>query len=167
MSFIPVNNVGIGHNPPGPVGIFSPQHIWDVININIGAATQLSRHFINKWYKSQTKGLIVNISSGIELQPCPFGSVYGGSKAYMRSFTQALQEELKDTGISVQLCSPNFVVTKINSYSKKIMKGGNVFLPQPEEYAKWAVGTLGRLDETSGYYWHGIQVGWNQFINGT
>ncbi|KAM7352953.1 hydroxysteroid dehydrogenase-like protein 1 [Cochliomyia hominivorax] len=152
-----INNVGIGHNPPGPLGTFSCQHIWDVININVAAATQLSRHFINKWYKSRTKGLIVNISSGTELQPCPHGSVYGASKAYIKSFTLALQEETKNTGISVQLCSPNFVVTKINRYSKIIMKGGSPFLPQPNGYAKWAVGTLGRTDETSGYFWHGIQ----------
>ncbi|KAI8125621.1 hypothetical protein FF38_08052 [Lucilia cuprina] len=151
-----INNVGIGHSPPGPIGTFSPEHMWEVINVNIGAATHLSRHFINKWRKEKVKGLIVNISSGIELQPCPFGSVYGGSKAYMQSFTKALQEETKNLDITIQLCSPNFVVTKINSYSKKVMRG-NLFIPQPEEYARWAVSTLGKVDETTGYFWHGIQ----------
>ncbi|XP_065357056.1 hydroxysteroid dehydrogenase-like protein 1 [Calliphora vicina] len=151
-----INNVGIGHNPPGPIGTFSPEHMWQVINVNIGAATQLSRHFIYKWRKAGEKGLIVNISSGIELQSCPFGSIYGGSKAYMQSFTKALQEETKNMGITIQLCSPNFVVTKINSYSMKVMRG-NLLIPPPEEYAKWAVSTLGKVDETSGYFWHGIQ----------
>lgn len=143
---------------PGNITTFSPEHMWDVINVNIGAATQLSRHFINNWQKAGTKGLIVNISSGIGLQPCPFGSIYGGSKAYMRSFTYALQEETKNLGISVQLCAPNLVVTKINNYSKKIMQG-HLFVPRPEEYAKWAVSTLEKTDETSGYFWHGVQVG--------
>lgn len=128
-----------------------------MININIGAATLLSRFFIKMWQKRQVKGHIVNISSGFGLQPCPFGSVYGASKAYIHSFTLALQEETKKLGITVQLLSPNFVITQINSYSTPIMNG-NIFIPKPDEYAKWAVSTLGMVDETTGYFWHGVQV---------
>lgn len=153
----PVNNVGIGHDPPGTINTFSADHIWNMINVNIGAATLLSRFFINMCQQRQVKGHIVNISSGFGLQPCPYGSVYGASKAYLNSFTRALQEETKHLGITVQLLSPNFVVTKINRYSSAIMSG-NIFIPKPHEYAKWAVKTLGRVDHTTGYIWHDVQV---------
>ncbi|XP_013114149.2 hydroxysteroid dehydrogenase-like protein 1 [Stomoxys calcitrans] len=150
-----VNNVGIGHNPPGPVGNFSSDHLWDMINVNIAAATQLSRHFVHEWYSNGIKGCIVNISSGLEQQPCPHGAVYGASKAYLRSFTLALQHEVEHLGIRVQLVSPGFVVTKINNYSSFIMKG-NLFTPQADQYAEWAVESIGKTKATTGYFWHGV-----------
>lgn len=128
-----------------------------MINVNIGAATQLSRHFVDLWYRNGTKGCIVNISSLLDLQPCPYGSVYGASKAYIRSFTLALQREVKPLGITVQLVSPDGVATKINRYSSWMMKG-NLFIPTADAYAKWAVGTVGKSSATTGYFWHGIQV---------
>ncbi|XP_075151242.1 hydroxysteroid dehydrogenase-like protein 1 isoform X1 [Haematobia irritans] len=150
-----INNVGIGHNPPGPLGTFTSEHVWDMINVNIAAATQLCRHFVRIWHREGTKGCIVNVSSGLELLACPYGSVYSASKAYLRSFTVALQHEVEQSGITVQLLSPGFVATKINSYSRALMKGG-LFAPQANDYAEWAVNTLGKSSYTTGYIWHGI-----------
>lgn len=50
-----------------------------------------------------------------------------------------------------------FVNTKMNAFSQKLQKN-NLFVPDPEEYAKYAVMTLGKVDESSGYWAHGIQV---------
>ncbi|XP_075153826.1 inactive hydroxysteroid dehydrogenase-like protein 1 [Haematobia irritans] len=150
-----VNNVGIGHNPPGTICTFTAQHLWDMMNVNIGAATQLSRYFIDLWYRTSKKGCIVNVSSITANSPCPYGAVYGATKAYLNSLTIALQHEVKSMGIEVQLLSPHFVATEINNYSTFIRKG-YLLSPQPEIYAKWAVNTLGKCDMTTGYLWHGI-----------
>lgn len=75
----------------------------------------------------------------------------------MKSFTIALQDECKPYGIEVQLLSPYFVQTKINNYSTTIM-AGNIFIPDVETYTRWAVLSLGKTNETTGYWAHAFQV---------
>ncbi|XP_073821617.1 hydroxysteroid dehydrogenase-like protein 1 [Musca autumnalis] len=152
-----VNNVGIGHNPPGIISSFKADHLWDMIYVNIAAATQISRHFVDLWLRQKVSGCLVNVSSVLELQPCAYGSVYGASKAYLQSFTTALQHETAPFDIDVQLLSPGAVKTKINGYSSWVRKG-NLWIPSTEEYAKQAVYTLGKSSTTTGYFWHGIHM---------
>lgn len=56
-----------------------PQGLWDILNINIGATTLMTRMILPQMQKRQ-KGAIVNVSSGSELQPLPLLSVYAASK---------------------------------------------------------------------------------------
>ncbi|KAH8276701.1 hypothetical protein KR018_010889 [Drosophila ironensis] len=150
-----VNNVGSGK--PLSLLKWSQEATQNIIDTNVIAVSQLSRIFFRRMKDNGIKGAIVNVSSGTELQPLPYGAYYAASKAYTRSFTLALHYEAKQFGILVQLLSPNFVVTKINSYSSRIMKGG-LFIPSAEEYARSAVNQLrDGVDETPGYLWHHLQ----------
>ncbi|EDV31468.1 uncharacterized protein Dana_GF14538 [Drosophila ananassae] len=150
-----VNNVGAGK--PLPLAKWSQEDTQNIIDTNVVAVSQLSRIFLKRMKDAGIKGAIVNVSSGTELQPLPYAAYYAASKAYTRSLTLAMQYEAKPFGIHVQLLSPNFVVTKINSYSKAIMKGG-LFIPSAEVYAKSSVNQLrDGVDETAGYIWHQIQ----------
>ncbi|EDW90215.1 inactive hydroxysteroid dehydrogenase-like protein 1 [Drosophila yakuba] len=150
-----VNNVGVG--TPTALLKVSQEDTEIIIKTNVVAVSQLSRIFFQRMKASKTKGAIVNVGSGSELQPMPYDALYAASKAYTRSLTLALYHEAKPYGIHVQLLSPNFVVTKINSYSKQIMKGG-LFIPSASVYAKSAVNQLrDEVDETSGYLWHHVQ----------
>ncbi|XP_017056584.1 inactive hydroxysteroid dehydrogenase-like protein 1 [Drosophila ficusphila] len=150
-----VNNVGIG--TPSPVLTFTQETIQNIIDTNVVAVSQLSRIFFQRMKESKIKGAIVNVSSGSDLQPMPYDAYYAASKAYNRSFTLALYHEAKPYGIHVQLLSPNFVVTKINSYSEQIMKGG-LLIPSASAYAQSAVDQLrDGVEETPGYLWHHVQ----------
>ncbi|XP_017086570.1 hydroxysteroid dehydrogenase-like protein 1 [Drosophila eugracilis] len=150
-----VNNVGSG--TPSPILKWTQEATQNIIDTNVVAVSQLSRLFFQRMKASKIKGAIVNVSSGTEMQPLPYGAYYAASKAYTRSLTLALCHEAKPFGIHVQLLSPNFVVTKINSYSRQIMKGG-LFIPSASTYAKSAVDQLrDGVDETPGYFWHHIQ----------
>jgi 17beta-estradiol 17-dehydrogenase / very-long-chain 3-oxoacyl-CoA reductase len=62
------------------------QLLWEIININVGAVTILSRAVIPQM-KEKRRGIIVNISSGSECQPIPLTSVYGASKIYVKNFS--------------------------------------------------------------------------------
>ncbi|KXJ76031.1 hypothetical protein RP20_CCG010469 [Aedes albopictus] len=44
----------------------------------------------------------------------------------------------------------------MNNFSTTLMKGG-LFIPDAESYAKYAVFTLGKTKQTTGYWTHGIQ----------
>lgn len=74
-----VNNVGRMYDFPDELSNVSEQLLWDIVNINIGAVTMMTRMVINDM-KQAGRGAIVNISSGSELQPLPFMAVYAASK---------------------------------------------------------------------------------------
>lgn len=56
-----------------------PQSLWELLNVNIGATTMLTRMILPQMQKRQ-KGAIVNVSSGSELQPLPLMTVYAATK---------------------------------------------------------------------------------------
>ncbi|XP_055547198.1 inactive hydroxysteroid dehydrogenase-like protein 1 [Wyeomyia smithii] len=152
-----VNNAGMNVDFPDDLDKVPEDKLWGIINVNIAAATMLTRIVLPEM-KQRRQGAIVNISSGSELQPLPYMTVYAASKAYMHNFTLAMQYELEPFGITCQLVSPLFVTTKMNSYSDTIMAGG-VFIPNAKSFAKYAVFTLGKTKQTTGYWSHGIQYG--------
>lgn len=55
------------------------QELWDIVNINIGAATFMTRLLLPQM-KLRGRGAIVNVSSSSELQPLPLMTVYAASK---------------------------------------------------------------------------------------
>jgi 17beta-estradiol 17-dehydrogenase / very-long-chain 3-oxoacyl-CoA reductase len=150
-----VNNVGRNYDFPNNVDQVSEKLIWDIININIGATTMMTRMVI-PMMKLNGRGMIVNIGSGSELQPMPYMAIYGCSKVFVRNFTLAIQKELEPFNIQVQLLSPMFVSTKMNDYSKSI-RNVNVFVPDVDTYTRSAVFTLTKTDQTNGYFAHGLQ----------
>lgn len=81
-----VNNVGRMYEYPNEFDLVSEDLIWDIININIGAVTMMTRITIPRM-KVKRRGLIVNISSGSESQPMPLTAVYAATKSYTRNFT--------------------------------------------------------------------------------
>ncbi|XP_053673428.1 inactive hydroxysteroid dehydrogenase-like protein 1 [Anopheles nili] len=152
-----VNNVGANVDYPDDLDHIPEDKLWQLININVGAVTMLTRAVL-PGMKKRGQGAIVNISSGSELQPLPYMTVYAATKAYIHNFTLAMQHELEPFGITCQLVSPMFVTTKMNNFSTTIMEGG-LFIPNAEMYAKFATFTLGKTKQTTGYWSHGFQYG--------
>lgn len=101
------------------VGEVPEEELWDIINVNVGAATFMTRMVICDMQKNG-KGAIVNISSGSELQPLPLMTVYAATKVYVKSFSEALRAEYAKFGVTVQHLSPLFVNTKMNAFSPRL-----------------------------------------------
>ena len=57
------------------------------------------------------RGTIVNVSSALVFCILPVSAVYSATKSYVLTFTQALQQELADTGIRVQAVVPGAMRT--------------------------------------------------------
>lgn len=81
-----MNNVGRNYDFPDRLDKISENLIWNVINVNIGAVTSMCRLCI-PMMKANGRGIIVNVSSGSELQPMPYMAVYGSTKTYVKNFT--------------------------------------------------------------------------------
>jgi short-subunit dehydrogenase len=58
-------------------------------------------------------GTILSISSGAAFQPSPYAAVYGASKAFVNSFSEAIREENRRHGISVTVVCPGFTETDL------------------------------------------------------
>ena len=79
--------------------------ILHVINTNITGTTRLL-HLFGRDMRARGKGQILLTGSIAGLMPGAFAAVYNASKAYVDSFSFALRNELKDTGVSVTVLMP-------------------------------------------------------------
>lgn len=64
---------------PEELGMVSEDSIYNMILINVTAVTMMTRLLVNDM-KQRQKGIIVNVSSAMALQPTPLVSVYAASK---------------------------------------------------------------------------------------
>ncbi len=60
-------------------------------------------------------GAILNVSSLAAFQPGPFNATYSATKAFVLSFTEAVHEEMKGTGVSVSALCPGFTHTEFQA----------------------------------------------------
>jgi uncharacterized protein len=70
----------------------------NMIQLNIMALTDLTALFLEGMKKRQS-GRILNVGSIAAFQPIPNFSVYAASKAYVMQFTEALNYELRGSGV--------------------------------------------------------------------
>lgn len=83
----------------------------ELIDLNVTALVRLTRAALGQLVPRRAGG-VINVGSTAGYQPGPFGAVYGASKAFVRSFTEAVHEEQKGSGVHVMLCSPGFTDTE-------------------------------------------------------
>jgi len=77
----------------------------NLINLNVVSAVHLSKRVV-KDMVARGSGRILFTSSIAALMPGPFEAVYAASKAFIQSFSAALRNELKDTGVTVTALQP-------------------------------------------------------------
>ncbi|GBL20934.1 uncharacterized oxidoreductase MXAN_5909 [Acidimicrobiaceae bacterium] len=109
-----VNNAGFGSS--GLMHEIDLDRLSREINLNVLALTRLS-HAAAKLMVPQGRGYILNVSSVASFQPGPGSAVYSATKAYVTSFTEALHEELRGTGVRVTALCPGFTRTEFSEVS--------------------------------------------------
>ena len=62
--------------------------------------------------RARGRGTIVNVSSTTSFRPGPFQAIYGASKAFVTSFTEAIAEEQRDSDVRVQVLCPGATRTE-------------------------------------------------------
>jgi len=98
-----VNNAGFGLG--GEFADTDLDRELEMIQVNIAALTQLTKLFLPAMIKRKS-GKILNVASTAAFQPGPLMSVYYATKAYVLSFSEALAEELRETGVTVTALCP-------------------------------------------------------------
>lgn len=102
-----VNNAGFGLN--GPMHKLDRLEQLNMIDLNVRALTDLTLRFLPEIEINQ--GGIMNIASTIAFIPAPYFGVYGASKAFVLSFTEALAGEARGKGIKISAVCPGPTAT--------------------------------------------------------
>ncbi len=110
-----VNNAGFGAR--GAVAEIEPGRQLDMLRVNVTALTHLCRLFLPQMIERR-RGGILNVASTAAFQPGPFMGVYYASKAYVLSFTEALAEETRGTGVTVSCLAPGPTRSEFQAVAK-------------------------------------------------
>lgn len=98
-----VNNAGFGVG--GEFADTKLQRELEMIQVNISALTHLTKLFLPAMIKRKA-GRVLNVASTAAFQPGPLMAVYYATKAYVLSFSEALAEELRHSGVTVTALCP-------------------------------------------------------------
>lgn len=104
-----INNAGFG--TVGPFAELDADGEEQEIRLNVVALVRLTRAALPQMI-ARKSGSIINVSSLAAMQPGPANATYAATKAYVNSFTEALHEELRGTGVYVQALCPGFTHTE-------------------------------------------------------
>lgn len=117
-----INNAGLGDLYPFSESDWDKQK--ELLDVNIVALTQLC-HVYAKEMKQRGEGHIINVSSVAAFFAGPNMASYYASKAFVISFSEALADELKGSGVHVSAICPS--PTKTNFEVVANMKYSNMF----------------------------------------
>jgi short-subunit dehydrogenase len=103
-----VNNAGFGNH--GFLTTIDPERLDAEVALNVAALVSLTRAFLPELLAQRKgalgNGALVNVASTAAFQPIPRMAVYGASKAFVLSFTEALWYEAKGSGLKVLALCP-------------------------------------------------------------
>jgi short-subunit dehydrogenase len=104
-----INNAGFGL--VGQFAALPRGRQGEMIDLNIRALTELT-HLVLPGMIQRQRGAILNIASTAAFQAGPGFAVYFASKAFVLSFTEALHQEMKGSGIKVSALCPGPTATE-------------------------------------------------------
>jgi uncharacterized protein len=110
-----VNNAGFGLHD-GFVKL-PLQRQLEIIQVNVTALTELTGLFLPGMIQGKNGG-ILNVASVAGFLPGPNMTVYYASKAFVLSFTEALAEELKGTGVNISAFCPGSTETNFSQVAR-------------------------------------------------
>jgi short-subunit dehydrogenase len=99
-----VNNAGVGEH-----GLFATEtdlkKELDIIQLNVTTLVHLTKLFVRDMV-ARNEGRVLNLASIASTMPNPLVAIYGATKAFVLSFSEALYNELSDTNVTVTALLP-------------------------------------------------------------
>jgi len=94
-----------------PLAEENPAVIASEISLNVASLVDITREFLPGMLASG-RGALVNVASTAAFQPIPGMAVYGATKAFVLSFTEAVAHETKASGLRVLALCPGATRTE-------------------------------------------------------
>jgi uncharacterized protein len=127
-----------------------------MLQLHVVNLTHLTKLVVQKMIE-RGSGRILNVSSLAAFQPGPLMNVYYASKAYIHSFSEALANEVKGTGVTVTVLLPGLFNTNFASsaarYSGSAEKREKVVSTTVEKVARSGIKAMmkGRIRVIPGF----------------
>lgn len=104
-----INNAGFGTH--GALAAADADDLEREIAVDVTALVDITRAFLPDLLVAG-RGAIINIASTASFQPVPLMAVYGASKAFVLSFTEAVWQEARAHGVKVLAVAPGATDTE-------------------------------------------------------
>jgi short-subunit dehydrogenase len=104
-----INNAGFATS--GPLVEEDPAVIASEISLNVASLVDTTRAFLPEMLAAG-RGALINVASTAAFQPVPGMAVYGATKAFVLSFTEAVAHETKESGLRVLALCPGATRTE-------------------------------------------------------
>lgn len=101
-----VINAGVGVGGPFVGADTSLAEQLNVVDLNVRSSVHLAKRLLPAMV-ARGSGRVLFTSSIAAVLPGPFQAVYNASKAFLLSFSEALREALRDTGVTVTALLPD------------------------------------------------------------
>ncbi|KAJ7497028.1 3-ketoacyl-CoA reductase [Mycena latifolia] len=132
-----VNNVGKSHAMPAYLADTPLDEMRDIVAINVNATLRVT-HAVLPGMVRRKRGLVLNIGSFAGAVPSPMLATYSGTKAFLATFSAALQEEVRGHGVVVEHVNTYFVVSKLSK-----IRRASALIPTPKAYVRAVLGKVG------------------------
>ena len=108
-----VNNAGFGLK--GPFAELPLERQAEMVRVNCTAPLELMHHAVRAMRARGTPGAVINVASVAGYQPIPLLATYAATKAFLIALSEAVAEEVRETGIRVVTLNPGPVKTEFQS----------------------------------------------------
>lgn len=104
-----INNAGFGQT----INFVKEElsFVEDELNVNVRTLVELTHAFLPGMVE-RGDGVVINIASTAAFQSLPYMAIYGATKAFVLSFTEALWGETQNTGVKVLAVCPGPTATE-------------------------------------------------------
>ena len=157
-----VNNAGIATS--GDFQRSSLEQELGAIRLNVDGVVALTHAVLGEMLRRRS-GAIINVASVVAFQPFPHFAVYAASKAFVLSFSEALAEEVKASGVRILAPCPGAAKTEMNVFSQNEDLLGKLPSLSADEIVRTALRALegGRVVKIVGWL-NGMLVFLNRFM---
>ncbi|MDE3107434.1 MAG: SDR family oxidoreductase [Acidobacteriota bacterium] len=107
-----INNAGFGD--VGPFAEADADRQLEMIDLNVRCVSELTKAYLPGMVQRRF-GRVLNVASTAAFQPGPFMATYFASKAFVLSFSEALAEELRGTGVTVTALCPGVTESEFHA----------------------------------------------------
>ena len=134
--------------------------IHAMLQLHVNTVVDSTRLFLPSMIERKA-GAIINVASLAGLIPIPFMAEYAATKAFIISFSEALAEEVRGSGVSIQACCPGY--TKTDFHQTAGVKPRNPLKAQTSEEVVQT--SLRGLDKRKPHITIGWQGRFTEFIS--
>ncbi|KAJ7690686.1 3-ketoacyl-CoA reductase [Mycena rosella] len=132
-----VNNVGKSHAMPVYMVDTPLDEMKDIVAINVNATLRVT-HAVLPGMVRRKRGLVLNMGSFAGAVPSPMLATYSGTKAFLATFSAALDEEVRGQGVVVEHVNTYFVVSKLSK-----IRRASALIPTPKVFVRSVLGKVG------------------------